>query len=178
MRPFYKTSDLRQALKLAEEIAASFESGRDYFLNAEVAQIFECDIAVSRKASRVRQFPQRLVVNRLTVFNAAEVFAYLHNEKQMMAYRQTRRQVHPMSNLAPAVLPRAGTRTRLVLSLLQAGPKTTAELTAVVGAHPNKYVYVLRRQGHQIRTDMVSIIDAHGHPHAAVALYTLVEAGS
>ncbi|WP_291774379.1 helix-turn-helix domain-containing protein [Castellaniella sp.] len=63
-------------------------------------------------------------------------------------------------------------RTRIMQALVT-GPKTSYDLRRIGCYQCPTRVLELRRMGHDIRTQRVSIWDANGYRHCGVALYSL-----
>lgn len=62
-----------------------------------------------------------------------------------------------------------------ILEALASGPKTSYELRRIGCYQCPTRVLELRRMGHNIRTERVSIWDQDGYRHCGVALYHLHE---
>lgn len=66
-------------------------------------------------------------------------------------------------------------RQRL-MDALRAGPKNSYELRRLGIYQAPTRVFELRRQGHDIVTERISLTDEEGYPHPRCALYRLVSA--
>ena len=59
-------------------------------------------------------------------------------------------------------------------ALLQSGPRHTHQLRSMGISHPAARVLDLQKRGWSIASVRIPTVDSDGHPHARVALYTLV----
>lgn len=181
-RPFHRSPRFRDALRRARRKAAQVRGTRDYFLTDEVADILGTCRALPTTLGVAGRLPAYKVVNGIAVWPAAEVIAFLscadfQRTARTDAEHKPRRVLRSLREVASGELAPSGTRTRLVLSLLEEGPKNSAELIKLVGPRVGGIIYRLRRQGHHIVSRPIFLVDEFGHPHRGVSLYELQRGG-